>query len=265
MNLFYIYFISSYYLYSSIGLIIDIFSSDIRINPLNNKLVKSKYLDVYENVFSNVIIKSIPPFVFAELMYLNYTNNTTIISYIFQYIFTLCLGFNIDYLINRFKHSKYFYKYHKKHHEQTYLFGFMTYYMNDYDFYISLIPVLFPVLFRFNPTIVNLWICMYMYKEIFIDHCNISDFGTGYYIHHNIENNNYGLTIIDNWFNTLNTNLDSIVKKNDSNSNIIKLPPTNNYRCYSYLCKTTNNKCYSPRCQHNYKYLEGKLHYSNFF
>jgi sterol desaturase/sphingolipid hydroxylase (fatty acid hydroxylase superfamily) len=265
MNLFYIYFISSYYLYSSIGLIIDIFASDIRINPLNNKLVKSKYLDVYENVFSNVIIKSIPPFVFAELMYLNYTNNTTIISYIFQYIFTLCLGFNIDYLINRFKHSKYFYKYHKKHHEQTDLFGFMTYYMNDYDFYISLIPVLFPVLFRFNPTIVNLWICMYMYKEIFIDHCNISDFGTGYYIHHNIENNNYGLTIIDNWFNTLNTNLDSIVKKNDSNSNIKKLPPTNNYRCYSYLCKTTNNKCYSPRCQHNYKYLEGKLHYSNFF
>jgi len=276
MHYFYFYFIIGYSLFSIIGLIIDIFTSNIRINSIDINQIKSHYTNVAHNVSKNVLIHSLPVFLGCELFYLNYKDNTTFLNYIGQYIITLGIGLNLEYLIHLFKHSKYFYKYHDYHHQYKHLFGFMTYYMNYYDFILSTFILIFPAFFRFNPIIVNLWILLVLYKQIICDHCNLELIGYHYNIHHVIKIQNYSIIPLDRYYNTLNTNITTI-KSNKSEDSVDSVDSINkdksvdssdksvdssdkksyNKSCYNYLCKTLPKK--EP------KRLYGRLHYSNYF
>lgn len=260
MNYFYLYFIIGYYFYSVFGLIIDIFTNDNRINTINIFAIKKNYIKVSQLVNTNVLLRSFPFLFLAELMYINYSKNISYIMFLFQYVITIILGFNLEYLLHRLKHSRYLYKYHSKHHEQKILFGYMTYYEDPYDFCVSMLLIIFPALLRFSPFITNTWILIYLYKTIILDHCNLLYIGRDFNLHHEIKNYNYGIKYIDNIFNTFNNDYSIIKKKNDDikDCDIEKLPPSDNYKCYSYLCKTTNKES-------KFKYELGKLHYSNFF
>lgn len=259
MNYFYLYFIIGYYTYSVLGLIIDIFTIDNRINSMNIFLVKKKYIEVSNLVNSNVLLRSIPFLCFAELMYINYNEDISYITFLCQYIVTLILGSNLEYLLHRLRHTDCLYKYHSKHHTQKLLFGYMTFYEHPYDFCLTMTIIIFPALLRFSPHITNAWILLYLYKTIIIDHCNLFFIGKHYNLHHEVKKYNYGIKYIDNVCKTLNDNYNSLRKKNDDikESDITKLPPNDNYKCYNFLCKTTN--------KHQYKPILGKLHYSNFF
>ena len=264
MNWFYLYFIIGYYTYSTIGLIIDIFASENRINTINIFSIKQKYMEVSNLVNTNVIIKSIPFFMVAELMYINYNENISYMMYLIQYIITLIIGLNLEYLIHRLKHTTCLYKYHYKHHEQKLLFGYMTYYEHPYDFCLSMLLIIFPALLRFSPLITNIWVLLYLYKKIILDHCNLLVMGDNYNLHHEIKKYNYGFKYIDNLFDTFNDDYSILKKKNDDlkEEDIKNLSPTNNYKCYSYLCKTNNKDT-----KNNKDKIDklGRLHYSNFF
>jgi len=260
MNYFYLYFIIGYYFYSIIGLIIDIFTIDNRINLINIFSVKKNYIRVSNLVNTNVLLRSIPFLFLSELMYINYYEDVNYITFLFQYIVTLILGSNLEYLLHILRHN-YLYKYHSKHHTQKILFGYMTFYEHPYDFYLSMMLIIFPALLRFSPSITNSWILLYLYKTVIIDHCNLFIIGKHYNLHHEIKKYNYGIKYIDIFCNTFNNNYSIIKKKNDDikESDIKHLSPSNNYKCYSYLCKTTEKE------NNKYKYKMGKLHYSNFF
>jgi sterol desaturase/sphingolipid hydroxylase (fatty acid hydroxylase superfamily) len=267
MNFFYFYFLISYVLYSTIGLIVDIFFDEQRITKLDINLIKTSYCKAYNNVSKNVLLVSIPFFIIAELMYLNYTFNDNIFTYIYQYTLTIILGLNLDYLINIFKHSEWFYKYHKHHHNSKELFGFMCYDQHIYDFCLSMIVVIFPALFRFNPLITITWIIVYLYNNMIINYCDLKILGKHYNIHHNFIHYNYGFIIIDYILDTYSignfkSNKNNLSDINDKNSddefvNLDNFKQLTNEEYYKYLCKTNRHHIKKP--------LFGQLHYSNFF
>jgi len=259
MNYFYLYFIIGYYTYSVLGLIIDIFTIDNRINSMNIFSVKKNYIKVSHLVNTNVLLRSIPFLFLAELMYINY-EDVSYITFLCQYIVTLILGSNLEYLLHRLRHTNYLYNYHSKHHTQKLLFGYMTFYEHPYDFYLSMILIIFPALLRFSPSITHSWILLYLYKTVIIDHCNLFFYGKHYNLHHEVKKYNFGYKYIDNFCSTFNNNYSIIKKKNDDikESDIKNLSPFDNYKCYSYLCKTHDKES-------KIKYNLGKLHYSNFF
>ena len=266
MHYFYFYFIIGYSLFSIIGLIVDIFTSNIRINSIEINQIKSHYTNVVHNVSKNVLIHSLPIFLGCELFYINYKDNPTFLTYIGQYIITLGIGLNLEYLIHLFKHSKYFYKYHEFHHQYKHLFGFMTYYMNYYDFMLSTFILIFPAFLRFNPNIVNSWILLMLYKQIIGDHCNLELIGCQYNIHHIIKIQNYSIIPLDRYYNTLNIDISTIKSTNEIETEDAEvaedaIEPSDkkiyNHKCYTYLCKTLPKK--EP------KRLYGRLHYSNYF
>jgi sterol desaturase/sphingolipid hydroxylase (fatty acid hydroxylase superfamily) len=276
MYYFYLYFIFSYALYSTLGLLNDIFIPDSRIKKLDINKIKESYEEVSSNVATNVLKNSIPLFILSELMYVGYDDSHYgIFRYLLEYIVTLIGGINLDYLIHKFKHSELFYKYHKEHHSCNQLFSFMAYYGSIQDFCLSMIVVIFPSLFRFNPQIVILWIFIIGYKQIIFDHSNIYELGKHYNIHYNNLCCNYGIYFLDELYETCETKLIEERKKNDSNeceksddesdeldnlSNEEKKELNNlknKFKCYEYLVKATPNIEKPP--------LMGKLHYSNFF
>ena len=279
MNFFYCYFLLSYVLYSTIGLIVDIFFDEKRINKMDINLIKHTYSNVYNNVSKNILLVSIPFFVIAELMYVNYTPCDSILTYVYQYILTIILGLNLDYLIHIFKHSKWFYKYHKQHHNSTEIFGFMCYDTHIYDFCLSMIVVILPALFRFHPQITNIWIILYLYNNMIINYYNMSILGIHYNIHHKFIHYNYGFIIIDSLLDThsgfINTSNDFEKNDNEPNDNEPNdnepndnepndiepndIEPNDNEK----LENTNESNVESNKDIK--KDLFGQLHYSNFF
>ena len=264
---FYLYFIFSYAVYSTLGLVNDIFLPENRIRKLDINKIKECYESVSSNVFGNVLKNSIPFFILSELMYIGYDDSHYgFFRYLLEYSVTLVAGINLDYLIHKFKHSELFYKYHKEHHSCKQLFSFMAYYGSIHDFALSMIVVIFPTLFRFNPLIVQWWICICVYKHSIKDHSNIIELGTHYNIHDNNKVCNYGIYFIDELYETCDTKLIEEKKKYDSD-NTSKLSNEENkeslmlktkFKCYEYLVKATSN-IEKPQL------TMGRLHYSNFF
>ena len=109
MNYFYLYFIIGYYFYSVLGLIIDIFASENRINTINIFSIRKNYIKVSNLVNTNVLLRSVPFLFLAELMYINNNENVSYMMYLVQYIITLIIGINLEYLVHRLKHTKYLY------------------------------------------------------------------------------------------------------------------------------------------------------------
>lgn len=250
MNYFYLTFISGYTYFSIMGLIIDIFYNDYQINKVDITKIKETYLNIFEKVSENVVINSIPIFLVIEFLYKN-SEQINILYLIIQCFITIIIGINVDYFIHKLKHSKYFIKYHKEHHNlKIPLNSASTFYTHTYDFQLSLIPIIFPVILNFYPIIINLWILLMLFKYMIIEHSNIDGLSNLYTIHHKLGYCNYSLNIIDNYYNTLKT---------DNDNETIKFNKT----CYSYICKT-NKECYTPDCGKK-KRIKGKLHYSNFF
>ena len=273
MYYFYLYFIFSYALYSTLGLLNDIFLPENRIRKLDINKIKESYEEVSDNIVTNVLKNSIPFFILTELMYIGYDDtNYGLFRFIFEYSLTLIAGINIDYLIHTFKHNDLFYNFHKEHHKCKQLFGFMSYYGTPPDFSLTMIVIIFPTLFRFNPKVVIWWIFMIVYKHVILDHSNIIELGKHYNIHNNNLGCNFGIYFLDELYETCETKLIEAHKKNDSNE-CEKIDDTENlsneekkelkelktkFKCYEYLVKATSNIDKPPL-------MMGKLHYSNFF
>jgi sterol desaturase/sphingolipid hydroxylase (fatty acid hydroxylase superfamily) len=216
MYYFYLYFIVSYSIYSTLGLLNDIFIPNSRIKKLDINKIKECYEAVGTNVVTNVVKNSIPFFILSELMYVGYDNsNSYPLRYLLEYAVTLIVGINLDYLLHKLKHTELFYKYHKDHHTTNQLFSFMTYYGSLPDFCLSMILVIFPTLFRFNPQIVILWIFIIGYKQLILDHSNTLEFGSHYNIHHTNRQSNYSIIFLDTLYDTCDEILIEHSKKDD--------------------------------------------------
>ena len=82
----------------------------------------------------------------------------------------------------------------------------MTFCTHKYDFYIALIPIIFPILFGFNQMVINHWIAFYLCKHIIVDHSNLKDIGNFYNKHHKMKQCNYSDSILDSYYDSLITN-----------------------------------------------------------
>jgi sterol desaturase/sphingolipid hydroxylase (fatty acid hydroxylase superfamily) len=238
----------------------DIFLPENRIRKLDINKNKESYELVSSNVVTNVLKNSIPFFILSELMYIGYDDSHYgLFRYLLEYAVTLAAGINLDYLLHKFKHSQLFYKYHKEHHSCKQLFGLMAYYGSPPDFYLSMIVIIFPTLFRFNPIVVNWWIFFIVYKHVILDHSNMFELGKHYNIHHNNNVCNYGIHFIDELYETCETKLMERAKKDDSvdgspeesydedTENLSQEEKTeinmlkSKFKCYEYLVKATPN------------------------
>lgn len=228
----YFTFIFYYSLFSFIGLIVDLFYSDFKINKLSSQLVVSNYKFVSNNVLTNVYLTSLPVFIISELLF-STKQTKSLLTLLLQYCIVFIVGINIDYLIHRLRHSKYGINYHQIHHDYNQLFGYMTYYTHKYDFYLALIPLIFPIIFGFNQMVINHWIILYLCKHIIIDHSNIKNIGEFYSKHHKLKYKNFSDNVLDKYYNTLITKLKP---ENLNNTNKIEKVERN---------KTLQNTTYS--------------------
>ena len=242
-------------MYSIIGLIIEIFYDNLNLHKVEINNIKTNYLKLIDNVSNNVLINSIPTFIIIEILY----NNNNDISYLYiigQSIIVCLLGINIDYGVHQLRHSKYFIKYHKIHHSLTQpLNPISTFYTHLYDFQLSLIPIIFPTILGFYPIVIHSWIFIYLSKSMMINYGNLKKLSVLYEIHHKYQYCNYGVPIMDNYYNTLKIEYD----EGKEEGKHIEL--NYNKKCYEYICKTNINEILNKKK----KLISGKLHYSNFF
>ena len=182
MYYFYLTYLISYIFFSLFGLINDIFFPEFKLKKMSLADVKFHYVYVSDIVFKNLVINSIPIFVLCEILYSNYRDNITIIQYLSQYIITIVLGVNIEYLVYRLKDSHYFREYHTMKHDYSQSFGFMTHYEHKYDYYLTMLSVVFPALLRFHPDTFKSWIIIILYKKIILDVVNIKEFCLEFYL-----------------------------------------------------------------------------------
>ena len=185
MYYFYLTYLISYVFFSIFGLINDIFFPEFKLKRLSLADIKFHYVYVCDVVFKNLLVNSIPIFVLCEVVYSNYIDNTTIIQYLSQYMITILLGVNIEYLVYRLKTSNYFREYHTLKSEYCQSFGFMAHYEHKYDYYLTMISIVFPALLRFHPDTFKSWIIIILYKKIILDVVNIKEFYIDSYIINN--------------------------------------------------------------------------------
>ena len=217
MYYFYLTYLISYIFFSLFGLINDIFFPEFKLIKMSLTDVKFHYIYVSDVVFKNVVINSIPIFLVCEILYSNYSDTTTIIQYLSQYIITIVLGVNIEYLVYRLKTITYFREYYILKRDYSKSFGFMTHYEHIYDYYLSMLSIVFPALLRFHPDVFKSWIIIIVYKKLILDVVNIKELYLGYFVKPNTLD--YSDSVNKNHINNITNN--GLVKSTPTHSSNI--------------------------------------------
>jgi len=170
---FYSTYLISFIIFSVFGLIFDIFYPEIKHNKLSLENVKKEYVFVSELVLKNTFMYSFPLFLLCELFYIDYDYNVGMLTFLFQYGITIGLGINIEYLIQKIYDTTFFHKYYKLHNEYKPSYSFMVNYRHKYDYVLNMFLYVFPTILRFDPSVINTWIILIMYKQMILDVCDV--------------------------------------------------------------------------------------------
>ena len=79
----------------------------LKLNYIQNKIYKR-----FPNVFKNVVIHTIPLFIWIEYIYYDYQYQLTILTFVFQFIVSIISSQFLFYWAHRMMHTKYLKKYH---------------------------------------------------------------------------------------------------------------------------------------------------------
>ena len=254
----YLVFIFSFYVCATLGLIIDIFFSNLRITNLSIETIKKEYSLTSYNVLINVSLLSLPIFITQWLMISTY--EFTFLRFILQTIGTVFLGLSLSEIINYIIYYSESLRDFKVNY--LYKYGLMTFFLHPVIFYLKLAVYVLPGFLGYYPVICNSWIVLWMCKEVIYDNCDLQN------LHwHKIELNKF----VKNNLKQLNINLKTNLKCGSANENANENANANvdgddnadkktkNESYFESLLKTNKNEN-----DKKIKTIFGRLHYSNF-
>ena len=204
MHYFYLNFVVSYTIFSSFVFIVDLFFQNLKLDKNSPQEIVNKYRSLFPNVFKNVVIHTIPLFIWIEYMYYDYQYQLTIVTFVFQFIVSIICSQFLFYWAHRMMHTKYFKKYHNVHHEVIIPIGISALYAHPIDAYLgNMIPMgITPIILRFHPITVNILITYMLFLTIILGHSNIIGFTKTHDLHHKYKQYNYGSSTLDKMFGT---------------------------------------------------------------
>ena len=240
----YLIYIFSFYVFSTIGLIIDIFFPEMRTNKLSIEQIQHEYKHVYRTVLSNLTFLSLPVFSIASLFYEE--SEMSLYKFVLQIISTIFIGLalnEITIFVNDLQNMKK-YSLHYKHK-----FGLMTFYNTVYIVNMS---IFISITLGYYSSICKLWITLWMFKRVIIDNSDIK----ALLYHKNLVNITikeylYFTNILDN------SKKEETKPQSEEKEEEVPSQETKNMSYFNSLCKTNNN-------DFKFRNVMGRLHYSNF-
>lgn len=247
----YLIYIFSFYVFSTIGLIIDIFFPEMRTNKLSIEQIQHEYKHVYRTVSSNLTFLSLPVFSITSLFYEE--SELSLYKFVLQIISTIFIGLalnEISIFVNDLQNMK---KYSLNY---KYKFGLMTFYEHPIVYSLNMAVFIFPITLGYYSLICKLWITLWMFKRVIIDNSDIK----ALLYHKNLVN----ITIKEYLYftNILDTNKKDKTKQESEGEEEVPdeeetSQKTKNMSYFNSLCKTNNN-------DFKFRNVMGRLHYSNF-
>ena len=245
----YLIFIFSFYFFSTLGLIVDVFFPEMRANKLTIEQIQNEYRHVYWTVSSNLTFLSLPIFSIASLFYEE--SQLSLYKFVLQIISTVFIGLalnEITILVNELQNmKKYILPYKHK-------FGLMTFYEHPIVCMVNISTFIFPITLGYYNLICKLWLILWMFKRVIVDNSDIQDML--YYkniINTKIKEYLYFTNILETSEkkdNVLNEKEEVEVEEQvDEDSK--------NMSYFNSLCKANNNNI-------KLRNVMGRLHYSNF-
>lgn len=204
MYYFYLNFVVSYTIFSSYVFIVDLFFQNLKLDKNSPQEIVNKYSALFPNVFKNVVIHTIPLFIWIEYIYYDYQYQLTILTFVFQFIVSIISSQFLFYWAHRMMHTKYLKKYHNVHHEVIIPIGISALYAHPIDAYIgNILPMgITPIILGFHPITINILITYMLFLTIILGHSNIIGFTKTHGLHHKYKQYNYGNSAIDKMFGT---------------------------------------------------------------
>lgn len=157
MNNFFLYFVGTYLLTSGSCLFIDIFIPKLRNSKDSLDNIVGHYKYVSNKVFENLLIKVLPLYLFMELYYYGYESNRSMFVQYLQIILSLFLGHILHMHSIKLMQTNALQKYLTRDENIKYTFAWQTLYIHPVELYVVYLipPILVPVIFGFNPDIIN--------------------------------------------------------------------------------------------------------------
>lgn len=157
MNNFFLYFVGTYLFTSGACLFIDIFIPELRNSKDSLDNIVGHYKYVSNRVFENLLIKVLPLYLFMELYYYGYESNRSMFVQYLQIILSLFLGHILHMHSIKLMQTNALQKYLTRDENIKYTFAWQTLYIHPVELYVVYLipPILVPVIFGFNPDIIN--------------------------------------------------------------------------------------------------------------
>ena len=244
----YLIFIFSFYFFSTLGLIVDVFFPEMRANKLTIEQIQNEYKHVYWTVSSNLTFLSLPIFSIASLFYEE--SQLSLYKFVLQIISTVFIGLalnEITILVNELQNMK---KYRLQCKNK---FGLMTFYEHPIVCMVNMSTFIFPITLGYYNLICKLWLTLWMFKRVIIDNSDIQDML--YYkkiFNTKIKEYLYFTNILE----TIEKETKHDEEEEESKDQEEK-EDSKNMSYFNSLCKANNNNI-------KLRNVMGRLHYSNF-
>ena len=251
----YLVFIFSFYVFSTLGLIVDVFFPEMRANKLTIEQIQNEYKHVYWTVSSNLTFLSLPIFSIVSLFYEE--SELSLYKFVLQIISTVFIGLalnEITILVNELQNMK---KYRLQCKNK---FGLMTFYEHPIVCMVNMSTFIFPITLGYYTSICKSWITIWMFKKVIFDNSDIRNLL--YY------RKLFNKTIKEYLYftNILDTSEEAeaeagaeagagVEEKENSNEETIE---AKNISYFNSLCKANENT------KLKFRNVMGRLHYSNF-
>lgn len=240
----YLIFIFSFYFFSTLGLIVDVFFPEMRTNNLPIEKIRSEYRHVYKTVWSNLTVLSLPIFSITSLFYEE--SEISLYKYLLQIISTIFIGLAFNeatIFVNDMKNMK---KYSLPYNHR---FGLMSFYEHPIVFIVNMATFIFPITLGYYTSICKLWITIWMFKRVIVDNSDIQDML--YYretVNKLIKEYLYFTNILESKHREEEEEVEETEGKEEESKNM---------SYFNSLCKTNKNTI-------RFRNVMGRLHYSNF-
>ena len=239
----YLIFIFSFYFFSTLGLIVDVFFPEMRTNKLSIEQIQHEYKPVCRTVWSNLTVLSLPIFSIVSLFYEE--SELSLYKFVLQVISTIFIGLTLNEVtifVNDLKNMK---KYSLNY---NFRFGLMSFYEHPIVYIINMSTFIFPITLGYYTSICKSWITIWMFKKVIIDNSEIQDML--YYkniVNAKIKEYLYFTNILD----TIEEKQKEEIPAKEEKTNEAK-----NISYFNSLSKTNKN--------FKFRNVFGRLHYSNF-
>ena len=204
MYYFYYNFVLSYTIFSLGIFIVDLYYQDLKIDKNTKREIVDKYRKLFPCVAKNVVLYTIPLFVWIEYMYVDYQYELTLMGFIVQFIISGISSQFLFYWGHRTMHTKYLKKFHNIHHKVIIPIGLSALYAHPIDAFLgNILPMgITPILLGYHPITIHALITYMLFVTIIIGHSNIKGLTNTHDLHHKYKQYNYGSSALDKLFGT---------------------------------------------------------------